>query len=246
MSNKLIVLFLLTIIGISTGCKSSKITSNTMPAPSLESIQNFWENQYKKDYFEARGKATVLMDGKSTNLALHLKMKADSLLWAKVSMFGIGVTVLITKDSFFMINTLAQEYMAYDNNYLYQYLGYKATLKQVQNLLLGNAVFQSDKYRYQPDVKQLSGSDGIAINRIVINENNRIFRSVVTSQDTTQQAIIQYDAYQNLNNTLLPTLVDLLVQQKSQDLKVVLNYQTISDNAITSFPFTIPNGYRRK
>ena len=49
-----------------------------MPAPSLESIQNFWENQYKKDYFEARGKATVLMDGKSTNLALHLKMKADS------------------------------------------------------------------------------------------------------------------------------------------------------------------------
>ena len=145
-----------------------------------------------------------------------------------------------------MINTLAQEYMAYDNNYLYQYLGYKATLKQVQNLLLGNAVFQSDKYRYQPDVKQLSGSDGIAINRIVINENNRIFRSVVTSQDTTQQAIIQYDAYQNLNNTLLPTLVDLLVQQKSQDLKVVLNYQTISDNAITSFPFTIPNGYRRK
>ena len=73
MSNKLIVLFLLTLIGISTGCKSSKITSNTMPAPSLESIQNFWENQYKKDYFEARGKATVLMDGKSTNLALHLK-----------------------------------------------------------------------------------------------------------------------------------------------------------------------------
>ena len=246
MSNKLIILFSLILIGISSGCKSTKIVANTMPDPTAESIQSFWKNQYKEDYFEARGKATLVMDGKNTNLALHLKMKKDSLLWAKVSMFGIGATVLITKDSFFMINTLNQEYMAYGNNYLYQYLGYKATLSQVQNLLIGNAVFKQNKYRYLPDIKQLSASDGVAVNHIVINEKNRIFRSLVTSQDTTQQAVIQYDAYQNLNNTLIPTLVDLLVQQKTKDLKVILNYQTMSNNIITSFPFSIPSGYRRK
>lgn len=246
MSNKLIILFSLILIGISSGCKSTKIVANTMPDPTAESIQSFWKNQYKEDYFEARGKATLVMDGKNTNLALHLKMKKDSLLWAKVSMFGIGATLLITQDSFFMINTLNQEYMAYGNNYLYQYLGYKATLSQVQNLLIGNAVFKQNKYRYLPDIKQLSASDGVAVNHIVINEKNRIFRSLVTSQDTTQQAVIQYDAYQNLNNTLIPTLVDLLVQQKTKDLKVILNYQTMSNNIITSFPFSIPSGYRRK
>ena len=246
MSNKLIILFSLILIGLSSGCKSTKIVANTMPDPTAESIQSFWKNQYKEDYFEARGKATLVMDGKNTNLALHLKMKKDSLLWAKVSMFGIGATVLITQDSFFMINTLNQEYMAYGNNYLYQYLGYKATLSQVQNLLIGNAVFKQNKYRYLPDIKQLSASDGVAVNQIVINEKNRIFRSLVTSQDTTQQAVIQYDAYQNLNNTLIPTLVDLLVQQKTKDLKVILNYQTMSNNIITSFPFSIPSGYRRK
>ena len=244
--NKLIILFSLILIGISSGCKSTKIVANTMPDPTAESIQSFWKNQYKEDYFEARGKATLVMDGKNTNLALHLKMKKDSLLWAKVSMFGIGATLLITQDSFFMINTLNQEYMAYGNNYLYQYLGYKATLSQVQNLLIGNAVFKQNKYRYLPDIKQLSASDGVAVNHIVINEKNRIFRSLVTSQDTTQQAVIQYDAYQNLNNTLIPTLVDLLVQQKTKDLKVILNYQTMSNNIITSFPFSIPSGYRRK
>ena len=246
MSNKLIILFSLILIGISSGCKSTKIVANTMPDPTAESIQSFWKNQYKEDYFEARGKATLVMDGKNTNLALHLKMKKDSLLWAKVSMFGIGATVLITQDSFFMINTLNQEYMAYGNNYLYQYLGYKATLSQVQNLLIGNAVFKQNKYRYLPDIKQLSASDGVAVNHIVINEKNRIFRSLVTSQDTTQQAVIQYDAYQNLNNNLVPTIVNLAVKQKTQDLKVELNYQTISDNTVTTFPFNIPSGYRRK
>jgi hypothetical protein len=246
MSNKLIILFSLILIGISSGCKSTKIVANTMPDPTAESIQSFWKNQYKEDYFEARGKATLVMDGKNTNLALHLKMKKDSLLWAKVSMFGIGATVLITQDSFFMINTLNQEYMAYGNNYLYQYLGYKATLSQVQNLLIGNAVFKQNKYRYLPDIKQLNASDGVAVNHIVINEKNRIFRSLVTSQDTTQQAVIQYDAYQNLNNNLVPTIVNLAVKQKTQDLKVVLNYQTISDNTVTTFPFNIPSGYRRK
>ena len=246
MSNKLIILFSLILIGISSGCKSTKIVANTMPDPTAESIQSFWKNQYKEDYFEARGKATLVMDGKNTNLALHLKMKKDSLLWAKVSMFATGATVLITQDSFYMINTLNQEYMAYGNNYLYQYLGYKATLSQVQNLLIGNAVFKQNKYRYLPDIKQLNASDGVAVNHIVINEKNRIFRSLVTSQDTTQQAVIQYDAYQNLNNNLVPTIVNLAVKQKTQDLKVVLNYQTISDNTVTTFPFNIPSGYRRK
>jgi hypothetical protein len=246
MSNKLTILLLLTIFGITSGCKSAKIVADTMPNQTAESIQKFWENQYNEDYFEARGKATLVMDGKNTNLALHLKMKKDSLLWAKVSMFGIGATVLITKDSFFMINSLNQEYMAYDNNYLYQYLGYKATLSQVQNLLLGNAVFQSDKYRYQQEVKQLVGTDGIAINRLTVNEKNRTHHSVLTTQDTTQNAVIRYDAYQNLNNNILPTIVNLAVKQKTQDLKVVLNYQTISDNTIATFPFSIPTGYKRK
>ncbi len=246
MSNNLTTLLILTFFGITSGCKSAKIVADTMPNQTAESIQKFWENQYNQNYFEARGKATLVMDGNNTNLALHLKMKKDSLLWAKVSMFGIGATVLITKDSFFMINSLNQEYMAYDNNYLYQYLGYKATLSQVQNLLLGNAVFQSDKYRYQSEVKQLIGTDGIAISRLTINEKNRTHQSVLTTQDTTQNAVIQYDAYQILNNTLVPTLVNLAVQQKTQNLKVVLNFQTISDNTVTTFPFNIPSGYRRK
>jgi hypothetical protein len=246
MSNNLTTLLILTFFGITSGCKSAKIVADTMPNQTAESIQKFWENQYNQNYFEARGKATLVMDGKNTNLALHLKMKKDSLLWAKVSMFGIGATVLITKDSFFMINSLNQEYMAYDNNYLYQYLGYKATLSQVQNLLLGNAVFHSDKYRYQSEGKQLIGTDGIAISRLTINEKNRTHHSVLTTQDTTQNAVIQYDAYQILNNTLVPTLVNLAVQQKTQNLKVVLNFQTISDNTVTTFPFNIPSGYRRK
>lgn len=246
MSNKLTTLLLLTFFSIASGCKSAKMVADTMPNQTAESIQKYWENKYNEDYFEARGKATLVMDGKNTNLALHLKMKKDSLLWAKVSMFGIGATVLITKDSFFMINSLNQEYMAYDNNYLYQYLGYKATLSQVQNLLLGNAVFQSDKYRYQQEVKQLVGTDGIAINRLTVNEKNRTHHSVLTTQDTTQNAVIQYDAYQNLNNNLVPTIVNLAVKQKTQNLKVVLNYQTISDNTIATFPFSIPTGYKRK
>ena len=85
--------------------------------------------------------------------------------------------------------------------------------------------------------------DNIIIN---INEKNRTHQSVLTTQDTTQNAVIQYDAYQILNNTLVPTLVILAVQQKTQNLKVVLNFQTISDNTVTTFPFNIPSGYRRK
>ncbi|MDC1395736.1 DUF4292 domain-containing protein, partial [Bacteroidia bacterium] len=78
---------------------------------NLETLQKYWDSQFDSDYLEARGKAAVTTNGKTTNVSMHLKIKKDSIIWGKFSLFGIGATVLITQDSFFMVNSLSQEYM---------------------------------------------------------------------------------------------------------------------------------------
>ena len=105
------------------------------------SIQSYWDNQFDSDYVEVRGKSAIIDGNKTTNVSLHLKMKKDSIIWAKFSLFGFGINALITGDSFFMVNSVFQEYMAYDHQILEQYLGFKPRLEQVQNMLLGNAIF---------------------------------------------------------------------------------------------------------
>lgn len=246
LKNNLYIIGVVTISFSFTACKSKKVATPSAPV-ELAVVQDYWNANFESEYIETRGKASITQNGKTTNVAMHLKMKKDSLIWGKFSMFGIGATVLITPDSFFMVNTLSQEYMAYDNSYLDQFLGFRASVSQVQNLLLGNAVFGKDKYTYYPTEKELVAREGYAKNYITINKQLRTSSSKVMAQDSSQNAIVLYDEYEEQKNTLLlPTLVSVDINQNAQNLDVVLNYQNVNLNKIAKFPFKIPYGFTRR
>ena len=234
------ILGLLLVLG---GCRTKKkVASISM---DTETVSKYWETQFVTDYAEMRGKASVTTNGKTQNVFMHIKMKKDSLIWGKFSLFGIGATVLINKDSFFMVNPLTQTYMAYDNRFLDRYLGFRASLSQLQNLLLGNAVFDQSIYKFNASDMELVGNEGVATNTLTLNDKIRTLRSRIATRDTTQSAEIQYDEYEDVNNMLMPKIVSIDVRKGTQNLDVVLNYQNINTNTITTFPFKIPNGFTR-
>ncbi len=238
--------FILTLLSalVLSGCKSRKTGSSMSLDEKM--VTQYWDTQFGSEYLEARGKASVTSNGTTTNVSMHLKMKKDSIIWGKFSLFGIGATVLITEDSFFMVNTLKQEYMAYSNSFLNQYLGFKADISQVQNLLLGNAVFARDLYNFSISDMSLVANEGIATNTLKLNDKLRTFSSTINTQDTTQNAIVQYDQYEPFEEQLVPKMVSIDVEQGGQSLDVVLNYQNINTNIISKFPFYIPRGFVRK
>jgi hypothetical protein len=242
--SNLIVLLIIGLLFIG-GCKSKR-NSSTAESINAVKVQQFWDDQFDSEYLEARGKASVTLDGGPKNVSMHLKMKKDSLIWGKFSLFGIGVTVLITPDSFFMVNTLSQTYSAYDNSYVNQLLGFKVTISQLQNLLTGNAVFPLTNYRLRSAENQLVGSDGMATNTISMNDVFRTLSSSIETGDTSQRADIQYDNYELLGAKRLPKNVVIDVKKGAQKLNVVLNYQNVNTNLITTFPFKVPNGFNRK
>lgn len=219
---------------------------NTAISVDVQTVQKYWDSQFITDYVEARGKASITTNGKTTNVSMHLKMKKDSIIWGKFSLFGIGATVLINRDSFFMYNTLTQEYMIYDNSFLNQFLGFRADISHVQNLLLGNAVFPESDYSFNSLDNQLTGDEGMATNTLTINSDLRTLSSIISTEDSTQNADIQYDQYEDVNNMLMPKIVSIDVKKGAQTLDVVLNYQNVNTNTITTFPFKIPNGFIRK
>ena len=241
-SNTILLLFFTTITVSS--CKSRKLAQPV--TMTLETVQKYWDSQFDSDYVEARGKAALTTNGKTTNVSMHLKIKKDSIIWGKFSLFGIGATVLITQDSFFMVNSLSQEYMAYDNSYLDQYLGYRANIGQVQNLLLGNAIFPKGDYIFESVKMELSGNEGLATNTLRLNDEIRTYSSEIRTEDYTQSAHIQYDMYENVNELLMPKIVSIDVKKGNQNLDVVLNYQNVNTNLISTFPFKIPNGFIRR
>ncbi|MEY2924852.1 MAG: hypothetical protein RLZZ337_1400 [Bacteroidota bacterium] len=210
-------------------------------------VDQYWQSQFDFDCLELRGKATVTAQGKSNNVSLHIKMKQDSILWGKFSLLGFEIAkVMITADSFFLINSFSNEYMMYDNNYLYSYLGFKANLGQLQNILVGNAPFDSALYQLNAENVRLTANEGIATNNLILNDKFRTLSSNVTTPDTTQSADIQYDEYDLVNTKLMPKIVNISVKNATSPLDVVLNYQIVNTSPITTFPCNIPNGYKRR
>ena len=241
---KSVILVLVTILMVVGGCKSKKVHSGL--DLSSEVVNSYWKNQYDYEYLEARGKATVQINGSNQNVSMHLKMKKDSVLWGRFSLFGMGVTVLIDQDSFFLMNNLSKEYMKYDNSYLNDFLGFKAELGQIQNLLVGNAVFDSSMYTLDNRDVSFKANEGIATNTLVINELFRTLTSNIGTIDTTQYANIKYDQYGGETEPLLPKVVKIHLRKGDVVQDLVLNYQVVSTSRIASFPFKIPNGFVRK
>ncbi len=226
------------------GCKLRKNVIST--DVNTETVTKFWSSQMAFSVLEARGKATVTINDKTHNVSMHLKMKKDSVVWGRFSLFGFGATVLITHDSFFMVDNINQQYMAYENSYLNQFLGFKAEIGQVQNFLLGNAVFKQNLYQLNLEKTFMVANEGIATNSLYFNDNFRTIISKISTPDTTQSARIQYDKYEIYEQSLMPKIVNIDVQKGENSIKASLNYQNVNSNFNRTFPIKIPNGYQRK
>lgn len=244
MNNGIKVLLTLAIFSTLGGCKLRKKTISA--EVNTDTVAKFWSSQMKFSTIEARGKATVTMNDKTHNVSMHLKMKKDSVVWGKFSLFGFGATVLITQDSFFMIDNLNQQYMAYENSYLDQFLGFKAEVGQVQNLLLGNAIFEQNLYRLNPEKTAMVANEGIATNTLDFNELFRTLMSKIETPDTAQTARIQYYKHEMYEQNLMPKIVNINVQKGKNKIEAVLNYQNVNSNPNLNFSFKIPDGYKRK
>ncbi len=226
-------------------CRSKKATQAIDLNDQI--LEQYWSSQFDFDYIELRGKAQTTIDEKTNNVSLHLKMKKDSLIWGRLSLLGFDIAkILITEDSFFMVNYMMSTYMAYDNSYLNAFIGFQPEVGQLQNLVLGNALLDSNRYHLNTEKMNLYAVQGIATNNLMLNDQMRTLTSEITTPDSTQRADIQYDTYEEVNNDLMPKNVNIDIQNASTLLQVVLNYQVINTDPIAKFPFYIPHGFKRQ
>ena len=243
-NNTFIYRLLICFLIFSSACRSIQKTKSI--DVSASTIKSYWDSQFDSDYVELRGRSAITDGDKTTNVSLHIKMKKDSVIWAKFSLFGFGINALITRDSFFMVNSVLQEYRAYDHQILEQYLGFKHQINQVQNMLLGNAIFHQKRYASHNN-NMLIAREGFTKNLIQFNSQYRTFQSDLIAQDTSKHARINYSQYELIDQVgLLPQLVTIAIQQVEESFQMELNYQNIKISKITSFPFKIPRSYIRK
>lgn len=124
-------------------------------------------------YLETRAKLDLRSERLSIGGTATIRLAKDEAIWLVAKKFGFeAARALIRPDSFFLINRLEGEYIAEPLSYVEQKYKIPARFDLLQDIILGNGVFFTDKYRLEAPTAGgyvLSGRDERFDTRYVID-----------------------------------------------------------------------------
>ena len=244
----LIVLCFLAVLG----CKSSKSVTtggdSNLKLSAKEVIKANTKQSADFKTLHCKIKVVYKQDDKSQSHTVTMRMQKDEVIWINSALNLIRVKITPEKVSFY--NKLDNTYFDGDFSLLSDLLGTDLDFQKVQNLLLGNALFELDKathnmsvhedaYLFQPKQQQ-----PIFELFYIINPSHFKIDSQQLSQSNESRHLeIDYLSYQEVNRQSLPENMKIFVLEGDEETTIEMAFKSISLNVDLRYPFKIPSGF---
>jgi Domain of unknown function (DUF4292) len=192
--------------------------------------------------------------GKQPNITAYTRILKDSLIWISgyATVFNVeAFRLLITKDSFFLMDKLNKEYQSRSIDYLQEVTQIPFTLITLQNLIVGNLIFYTDSivsYKENENNILVSTIGEQFKNLITINKSNKqITHSKLDDADIARNrtADIIYDDYEINADKKFATNRSISVSEKNK-LDIQLTFKQYEFDKPVAISFNIPKNYKRK
>lgn len=252
-NNHLLSLFLLVLFLGFTGCKSSKTVAGGDSNLKLSAKQLIKENKKQTPDFktlQSKLKITYSEGDKKQSHTVSYRMEKDKVLWMSAT-FGI-IRAKITPESVAFYNKLDNTYFEGDFEYFSQLLGTELDFEKVQNIILGEALFNLKDETYSVSVHEgkylLHPKKQQELFEIFFLVNPSLFK--VTSQQLSQMSEqrhlqIDYLAHQEVDKQVLPEHVKVIAVEGTDEMIAELEFKSVSLNEDLRFPFKIPSGFKK-
>ncbi|MDE3742254.1 DUF4292 domain-containing protein [Maribacter polysaccharolyticus] len=234
-------------------CKSKKLVTDGAVMENMSAkaiIRTHYQNQIKFKTLSGRIKIGFF-DGESTkSVTVSLRMEKDKTIWISAP-FGV-VKAYITPNRVSFYNKLDNEYFDGDFSYLSNLLGTELDFDKVQNLLLGQALFDLRKDKYEVS---LSETDYILKPKkpmdlfktsFMVEPDNFMMAAQQLSQPSKKRVLdITYKNYQKTNNRILPNEIFITAIDGNGKNTIDIDYRSVEFNKDLNFPYKIPNGFKK-
>lgn len=233
-------------------CKSARVVNTGEANFNLTTKQLIKENAKQTPSFktlQSKLKITFSQKGNTQSHSVNFRMKKDELLWMNASFSVIRALVTPEKVSFY--NKLDNTYFDGDYKYLSDLLGTELDFQKVQNLLIGEAIFNLKNGDYKASV-----DDGTYI--IQPKKQRELFELFflldpshfkVKSQQITQpnkqrHLQIDYMSHHNIDKQILPENIKIIAIEAFDEVILNLEFKNVNLNEDLRFPFKIPSGFK--
>ena len=235
------------------GCKSTKIVQSSetldlkMPVKQIVKRYNKQQSEFKT--LQGRLKVEYIQGDRSETHTLTLRMEQDKTIW--INAFLNMVRIKITPDRVRFYNKLDNTYFDGDYTLISNFLGTELQFENLQNLILGQAVFdiksKEFKKKKHPNSYMLTPKKDNALFDFVylINPDHFKLDTQLLKQSLKQNALkIQYQSYQKVEGFVLPENMAITASNTNEQTILNLNIKSVSLDQSLRFPFNIPKGYK--
>ncbi len=236
-------------------CKSTKvITGSKVKKLNAEKIiSNHYNRSFNFKTLNTRVKVKYDDGKKSFSPTASFRFEKDKAIWVSVKMLGITLAkALITPEKVSYYEKINNTYFEGDFKLLSKWLGTDLNFEKVQQMLLGQALFNLREDKYKSSIinqqYQLQPKSELALFERLFLIHPDTFK--MSSQQLKQpienrNLMINYQSYQKVGNQDFPKEIYIEALQDNKKTIIEIDYKTIDYNATVSFPFKIPSGYKQ-
>lgn len=247
---KYIVLFLLVVLVFN--CKASKSIGGGEANFNLNTKQLLKENAKSTPDFktlQAKLKITYSQDDKEQSYTVNLRAKKDEIFWISATFSVVKAMVTPEKVSFY--NKLDNTYFEGDYKYLSDLLGTELDFQKVQNLLLGEAIFNLSANSYNVSVNEevyilqpKQQRELFEIFFLIDPVHFKIKSQQVSQPKEFRHLQMDYLQYQEVEKQTLPEHIKVIAVEANKETMIDLEFKSVTLNEDLSFPYKIPSGFK--
>ncbi|CAM4136207.1 DUF4292 domain-containing protein [Zobellia nedashkovskayae] len=249
-----IALRLMALVALSffLSCKSTKVLADGKVDDNL-SAKTIVRNHYANttNFNTLTGKMRIdYSDGESSQgVSVSLRMEKDKAIWMSAPLGMVKAYITPGRVTFY--NKLQNEYFDGNFEYLSNFLGTELDFKQVQNMLMGQALFNLRDAKYDASVVngdyQLKPKKAMDLFKVMFQIEPKNFKmaSQQLSQPLKKRLLqVNYTDYQKIGKYVLPQRIAVAAIEGEERKTVDIEYKNIEFDQPINFPYKIPKGFK--
>ncbi|WP_224484291.1 DUF4292 domain-containing protein [Robertkochia aurantiaca] len=212
-------------------------------------IKNHYRNATKFETLTGRIKVDYSNSDDEQGTTVSLRMKKDEVIWLSATLSL--VKVMITPDRVTFYNKLDNTYFDGDFRFLNDMLGADLDFDMVQNLLLGQSIFDlndrdfyASVYENQYQLKPEKQAELFKILLLLEPNNFKMSLQQLAQPEKRRLLNISYRDYQEVEGRVIPNTILLTATDQGEQTRINIEYRNIEFNQRVSFPYSIPDGFK--
>ena len=214
------------------------IKANAKQTASFKTLQS----KVKIDYSDGN---------KSQSHSVNIRVEKDKVIWLNAGLLGVSLArVIMTPTNVRYYSKLSNEYFDGDFSLISDLLGTELDFQKVQNLLIGETLFdlKNDSYKSSVDnhsylVQPKKNRELFDIFFLIDPSHFKVKSQQISQIDELRHLEIGYVTYQEVDGQLLPERIKVNAVEANEELVLSLEFKGVTLNDNLRFPFKIPSGF---